>query len=115
MGLMRCLLLISVLSASVAAQAQNCTGTARSFDVHCMCETDPNGQVCALVKKGFYDGKMKMATLPPASPGWLSITQGKTTPVAVPKAQPARPRQARIVPLPSKDSLRALNPNPSLV
>jgi hypothetical protein len=84
---MRCLLLISILSASVAAQAQNCTGTTRSFDVHCMCETDPKGGVCALVRKGFYYGKMKMAMLPPASPGWLSITQGKTAPMAAPKAR----------------------------
>ncbi len=76
-----------------------------------MCETDPNGQVCALVKKGFYDGKMKMAALPPSSPGWLSISHANGATPAAPKSQPARPRQARVVPLPSKDFLRVLQPN----
>lgn len=73
-------------------------------DARCSCIKDPKSMSCELFKKGFYDGKMKVGE--PAG-GWIA-SNNKTTPAA-------RPRQARVVPLPSKDYLRFLHPNAVLV
>src|SRR5580692_5944312 len=101
---MRTLLLVCALSLPVGAQTQpNCTGITLDVDARCSCIKDPKSLSCDLFKKGFYDGKMKMWE---PKEGWI----GSTNKVA-PTATAAKPRQARVVPLPSKDYLRFLHPN----
>jgi hypothetical protein len=104
-------ILIALFGVSLAAQNQpNCTGIARDFDVHCACVKDPNSQVCAMLKAGFYD-----------SHDWTKIKPinlglgGAINPPANRPAGPARPQQARVVPLAHKDYLRFLHPNAQLV
>lgn len=104
-------ILIALFGVSLAAQNQpNCTGIARDFDVRCACVKDPNSQVCAMLKAGFYD-----------SHDWTKIKPinlglgGAINPPANRTAAPARPQQARVVPLAHKDYLRFLHPNAQLV
>jgi len=100
---------ICVLSLSIGVQAQsNCSSSVSFADVHCACVQDPNSQVCALLKKGFYDGKM---TVTPPKSGWLINNNNPRRATPTPAPQPVRPRQARVVPLPSKEYLRFLQPN----
>src|SRR5579863_709997 len=102
---MRKLLLICVLSLPVGAQSQpNCTGITLDVDARCSCIKDPKSMSCELFKKGFYDGKMKMWE---PTGGWVG-GNNKVAPVA---ATAGKPRQARVVPLPSKDFLRFIQPN----
>ncbi len=99
---MRTLMLVCVLSLPVGAQSQpTCTGITLDVDARCSCIKDPKSMSCELFKKGFYDGKMKVGE--PAG-GWV----GSNNKVAAPAA---KARQARVVPLPSKDYLRFLHPN----
>ena len=63
---------------------------------------------CELYKKGFYDGKMKVEA---PGGGWIGSNPNKAP---APTTTAAKPRQARVVPLPGKDYLRFLHPNASL-
>jgi hypothetical protein len=110
---MRTSILIVLLGLSLEAQNNQpvCTGFAIEVDVRCSCIKDPKSKTCELVKAGFYDGKMKPIDLglgkPPAGIG--------TQAPRVATAQPARPQQARVVPLAHKDYLRFIHPNAQMV
>jgi hypothetical protein len=112
---MRYSIFIFVLGVSLDAQGQpDCNNPiTRDVDARCGCVRDPNSDLCEMVKKGFYDGKMKFT---PLNPG-LGRTTINTGPPAAPTArsQPVRPRQARVVALAHKDYLRFLQPNAQLV
>src|SRR5579863_2559874 len=101
---MRKLLLICLLSLPVGAQSQpTCTGITLDVDARCSCIKDPKSMSCELFKKGFYDGKMKMWE---PTGGWVgSNNVGSTNKVGPVAATAGKPRQARVVPLPSKDYL----------
>jgi hypothetical protein len=119
---MRYPILIALLTVSLAAQNRppNCNDPiARDVDARCSCYKDPNSDVCAMAKKGFYDGTMKMTPLDPnlnlgAAPpgGTVSGTQQARPQPAQPK--PAQPQAARVVPLAHTDYLRFLDPNAQL-
>ena len=62
-----------------------------------------------MLKKGFYDSN-GLSKIKPMNPGWI-VNNPPAAAKPGPAAQPARPREARVVPLPSKDYLRFLHPN----
>lgn len=85
----------------------------RDVDVRCACIKDPGSQACSLVKSGFYEphdmGKIKDAY---SASTWSPQPAQQPTHVTVlPRSQPIRPQQARVVPLAHKDYLRFLQPN----
>jgi hypothetical protein len=113
---MRYPILVALLAVSHVAQCQpNCTGMALDFDARCACIKDSGSQLCALVKAGAYEpvdwSKIKPLTL--GLNPTINIGRPATRPTA--PVQPARPQQARVVPLPTKDYLRFLHPNAQLV
>ena len=115
---MRYPILIALLGVSLAAETPNCTGIYRDVDARCGCVRDPNSQLCAMVKAGFYDDKGFSKPKPLNWWGGTTTQPGiQTQPVTrtVRGAQPARPQQARVVPLAHKDYLRFLDPNAHLV
>ena len=111
-----------MLGVSLLAQSQpNCTGIALEVDARCSCIKDPNSDVCKLNKMGLYDGTMKMQPIPGVSgpaaqpSGAQPATAQPAARTVEPKSQPARPQQARVVPLAHTDYLRFLPPNARLV
>ena len=117
---MRYFTLLALLSVSLAAEVPpDCSGVAADVDVRCACVKDPSSQLCKMVKSGFYDsnGGIKMMKPIDLGPGGAfgrpTLAQGAQP--AVQSSQPARPRQARVVPLATKDYLRFLHPNAQLV
>jgi hypothetical protein len=109
--MMRYPIFIALLSMSQAVQGQaNCTTQiAIDVDARCSCIKDPNSQVCAMAKAGFYDGKMKPINLGSVTGSGMQSEPPQARP------QPARPQQARVVPLAHKDYLRFLQPNAHLI
>jgi hypothetical protein len=109
-------IIIALLAGSFAAQSQpNCTGAALDVDYHCACIKDPNSQHCAMVKAGFYNPHdfskpngigLGGTMAPPAN--------GTAAPSPIRSVAPARPQQARVVPLAHKDYLRFLPANAQL-
>src|SRR6185369_817650 len=109
--------LIFAFGICVVAEAQqpNCTGIARDVDARCACVKDPSSKLCDLVRKGFYDtnGSTKMKPLNLGlGTGWAGANPAGRQSRPIP--QTARPQQARVVPLPSKDYLRFLHPDASV-
>jgi hypothetical protein len=121
----RTFLLSVSLSLSLLAQGQpNCTGIALDVDARCGCVKDPNSQLCEMVKKGFYEPhdltKNNLLTQSWAGTSQPAAASSQPTRPVQPKAQsakpqPARPQQARVVPLTHKDYLRFLQPNAHMV
>jgi hypothetical protein len=116
--------LFALLSLSLSLAAQplpDCTKFPGDMDIHCACYKDPGGQLCDLVKRGFYDydsnGNSK---LKPVNLG-INLSSGgmNTSPAprvaVIPRGLPIRQQQARVVPLAHKDYLRFLHPNARLV
>jgi len=106
--------LIAVLGVSLAAQGPpNCNGIGLDVDVRCACLKDPNSKLCEMVKAGFYEPRDWRNAKP------LNLGMGGTIYKPATKATragaPARPEQARVVPLAHKDYLRFLHPNPYIV
>jgi hypothetical protein len=109
---MRYAILVTASAAILAAQGKpNCTGITLDVDARCACVKDPNSQACGLVKAGLYEphDMTKMKGLYSGSAGTVAPAPTRTAPVA-----PARPRQARVVPLTTKDFLRVVHPNAQL-
>jgi len=107
---MRYVTLIAVVGVSLAAQNRPvCTGITLEVDARCACVKDPKSQACELVKAGLYEphDMTKMSPLTPAS-GIAATKPAART------AAPARPQQARVVPLAHKDYLRFLHPDAQL-
>jgi len=77
-------------------------------DARCACVKDPNSQACGLVKAGLYEphDMTKIKGLNSGFVGTIAPPPARTAPTA-----PTRPRQARVVPLATKDYLRFLQPN----
>ena len=112
-------LLIALLAASFTAQSQpNCTGVTLDVDARCACIKDSHSQLCEMVKSGFYEphdyAKEMQANW--GLGGKIAPSPANRTAPAGPAArpQPARPRQARVVPLAHKDYLRFLPANAQL-
>lgn len=111
MGCMRLFLFVAAVSVSAGAQPRNppnCNGVGLDVDIRCACVKDPNGQTCDLYKrnKDLYDGNLKVTPLAPnVRLGDPSL--GKSAPAG----RPARPQQARVLPLPSTDYLRFIQPD----
>jgi len=108
---MRYPILILLCSALLLGQGQpNCTGITLDVDARCACIKDPTSQLCDMVKRGFYEPH-DLTKIKPLGQGWAVANPQP----AVPTKQPARPQQARLVPLAHKDYLRFLQPNAHLV
>lgn len=102
-------ILIALFSVSLAAQnPPNCTGVALDVDARCACVKFPNSDSCALVKAGFYEKHDFVKPMPNGLTGAIAPPASKRA------TQPARPQQARVVPLAHKDYLRFLAPNAQL-
>jgi hypothetical protein len=111
---MRYPLLFALLGVSLWAQSPpDCSNSVtRDVDVRCSCFKDPASEQCKLVRSGFYDpdhNKIKPINL--NSGGTFPAPPART---ALPRSQPIRPQQARVVPLAHKDYLRFLPPNARL-
>ena len=113
---MRYLTLLALLGVSLVAQGQpDCSsGIARDVDVRCACVKDPGGQLCDMVKRGFYDSH-DLSKVKPLNLGWGGASSQPGIRTTAPVAQPGRPQQARVVPVTTKDYLRFLHPNAQLV
>jgi hypothetical protein len=102
-------------SLSLLAQGQpNCTGITLDVDSRCACIKDPNSQLCDMVKKGFYEPH-DLTKIKPLGQSWVANNAASNPQPATANKQPARPQQARLVPLTHKDYLRFLQPNAHLV
>ena len=113
---MRYLTLLSVLTVSLLGQQPDCSsGSARDVDARCACVKDPNSQLCDMVKRGFYEPH-DWSKAKPLNLGWGGSANSQTgVRPASATAQPARPPQARVVSVATKDYLRFLHPNAQLV
>src|SRR6185295_757330 len=82
-------------------------------DVRCACLKDPNSKLCEMVKAGFYEPRdwRNAKPLNLGIGGTIYQPATKTTRTGA----PARPEQARVVPLAHKDYLRFLHPNAYMV
>jgi hypothetical protein len=118
---MRYPILIALLSVSLAAQnpPANCKNPiTRDVDARCSCLKDPDGTACALAKRGFYDGPVKIT--PPTSTSGINFTPAAGTAAGTQPARPqpappqAQPKAARVVPLAHTDYLRFLDPSAHL-
>ena len=114
---MRYGILVTLSGVWLAAQGQpNCTGVALDVDARCACIKFPNSDSCALVKSGLYEHLQhpdwdKMKSM---NSGLVGTIAPPVAPSATRTAPPSRPRQARVVPLATKDYLRFLPPNAQL-
>jgi hypothetical protein len=107
---MRYGILIVLAGVSCAGQGQpNCTGITLEVDSRCACVKDPNSQSCGLVKAGLYN-PIDFSKIRPNNLG----VGGTINPPANRTTAPAKPRQARVVPLAHKDYLRFLHPQAQL-
>jgi hypothetical protein len=103
-----------VFGVSLAAQGPpNCNGIGLDVDVRCACLKDPNSKLCEMVKAGFYEPRdwRNAKPLNLGMGGTIYKPATKTTRTGA----PARPEQARVVPLAHKDYLRFLHPNAYIV
>jgi hypothetical protein len=112
---MRYTILAVLLGVSLGAQdPPNCNSVGLLVDVRCACIKDPSSQQCTWVKAGFYEPH-DFRKIKPMDLGTGITYNPPATRTVLPRSQPVRPQQARVVPLAHKDYLRFLHPNARLV